>query len=171
MSVWCASTSFARRAGPTAVLTLLLTACAAHLADAQVSTGPAAGEITDITVERDCSGCRTGSLLVLRRDGTASFTVTGKARLGTEDKSSRAPIPAGEFDRLARLAVAQGFFALNDAYEDAATQDGRWVTTSITRSGQSKRVFNRGDAGPASLKAVQAAAETLRAQLVFVPDR
>lgn len=136
---------------------------------APVGAGPAPA-ITEISLERDCAGCATGSTLVLRRDGTAVYTVTGKARLGTEDQVARGRVAAKDFDRLAQLAVAQGFFALDDHYEDGQNQDGAWITTGITRGGQDKRVFRRDVAGPAALLAVEKAIEALRARIQFIPE-
>lgn len=136
---------------------------------APVGAGPPP-VITEISLERDCAGCPTGSTLVLRRDGTALYTVTGKARLGTEDKVARGKVAAEDFDRLAQLAVSQGFFALEDQYEDGQNQDGGWITTGVTRGGQDKRVFRRDVAGPAALLAVETAIEALRARIQFIPE-
>lgn len=149
-------------------LWLALCWCAAPMASAQASG--AASAITVITLERNCFGCTTGSLLVLRSDGTASYTVTGNARHGTQDKSARGSIRKQDFDALARFAASQGFFAMADSYEDPEVQDGAWTTTSIARGEQDKRVFRRNDTGPAELKAIEAAIETLRTKLSLVPD-
>lgn len=126
--------------------------------------------ITEIALERDCAGCPTGSTLVLRRDGTAVYTVTGKARLGTEDQVSRGQFAAKDFDRLARLAETQGFFTLDELYEDGQNQDGAWATTRITRDGRDKSVFRRDAAGPPALLAVEKAIDALRAGIRFVPE-
>jgi len=56
------------------------------------SPSPAASPVaavTEITYERNCFGCPTDSILVLKRDGTATYTVTGNARQGTADRTSR----------------------------------------------------------------------------------
>jgi hypothetical protein len=127
--------------------------------------------ITEIALERDCAGCSTGSSLVLRRDGTAILTLLGKARQGTEDRVSRGHIRTLDFDALARLALAQGFFALNDSYDDPEVQDGLWSTTRIVHHGVDKRVFQRDNAGPAALRTLQAAIEELRARIQFIQDR
>jgi hypothetical protein len=132
-----------------------------------VAEAPAAAAITAISLERDCPGCPTGSTLVLRRDGTAIYTLTGKARLGTADQASRGKVAAQDFDRLAQLAVSQGFFALDDQYEDDQNQDGAWTTTAVTRGGQDKRVFRRDAAGPAALLALEKAIDALRARIQF----
>jgi len=127
-------------------------------------------QITQITVERDCFGCPTGSRLVLRRDGTALLTVTGKARHRTQDSTAQAALSHADFDAIAQLALAQGFFDWRDEYADANLQDGAWTTWRITRGAQDKQVFSREGAGPQGLRALLAAAEALQARLRFVPD-
>lgn len=143
--------------------------CVAPAAGAHPPDAKAVAAITEISLERDCSGCSTGSLLVLRRDGTATLTLTGKARLGTEDKVSRGTLRAPEFDALAQLALRQDFFALNDEYQDAELQDGSWTATRVLRGGQDKRVFSREGAGPAGLRALTAAIEALKSRIAFTP--
>lgn len=140
-----------------------LVACAQNTAAA-----PTAG-ITTIALERSCFGCAASSLLVLRRDGRASFTETGNARQGTPDKTSAGTVSTDEFERLARLAVANGFFAFNDTYEDPQIRDGAWSTTTITRNGQDKKVFRREDAGPAALTALEAGIDAAKARIRFFP--
>lgn len=130
--------------------------------------GPAA-QITQITLERDCNGCASGSLLMLHRDGRAIHTDTGKARLGTEDRISTGQVSAADFEQLARVALAQGFFELDDVYEDPAIQDGRWATLIVTRRGADKRVFRRDDAGPTGLKSFEAAVEAVQSRIAFSP--
>ena len=145
--------------------------CAPPAGDASPPLNPpTASSITAIALERDCSGCPVGSVLTLGRDGTASYTLTGKARLGTEDQRFRGSIAAQDFDRLARLAVAQGFFELRDEYADPETQDGPWASLDIARGEPHKQVFRRGDAGPAALKTLEAAIEAARLRIKFAPD-
>jgi len=126
--------------------------------------------ITTISLERDCNGCPSGSLLVLRRDGTAHHTQTGKPRLGTEDKRSRGTVSPKDFEALARIVVAQGFFALEEQYADPQTQDGSWSTIGVARGASDKQVFSRDAAGPPALKTIEAAIEALRARISFVPE-
>ena len=134
------------------------------------STAAAAHDISTITLERDCNGCTTGTRLELRRDGQAVATTTGKARLGTADRVARAVLPAAEFDALAQQLLAGGFFEMAEVYEEAGLQDGSWATLTVVRAGVSRQVFRREDAGPATLKAVEAAMGALQARLAFVPD-
>lgn len=142
-----------------------LSSCAAP-----ARTANAGRDITHIVLERDCFGCATGSVLELQRDGTAQLTVTGKARHRTQDRVSRGVVPAADFDAIARLAVAQGFFAWQDEYADATLQDGAWTTLRITRAEQAKQVFSREGAGPQGLKDLQAAVLALQARIRFQPD-
>lgn len=133
-------------------------------------TATATASISAITWERDCSGCATGTRLELHRDGRAVATVTGKARLGSTDTVSRAGLPAAEFEALARQLLSNGFFEMADIYEEAGLQDGSWATLTVVRNGVARQVFRREDAGPAALKAVEAAVAALQARLAFVPD-
>jgi hypothetical protein len=151
-----------------------LSGCATSAALAQASratAAPAAANISAIRLERDCTACAAGSLLVLRRDGTASFTQTGKSRLGTEDKSARGNVTAADFDALARMLVARGFFQLQDSYADPELQDGAWSTLSAVLDGQDKRVFRREAAGPADLQAIEVAIEAVRSGIRFTAVR
>ena len=156
-----------RLGGLWACLALALGGCAAPLAIAQA---PAAG-ITGITLERDCFGCPDAFVLVLRRDGTATYTVKGNARQGTQDAVSKGSVRAEDFDKLAQLVMAQGFFTLSDSYEDPQVRDGPWATASVTRGGVAKQVFSRDEAGPSALKAVLAGIEALKARITFVQQR
>jgi hypothetical protein len=145
--------------------------CMPHVADAQSTAAANPSPITEISVERDCFGCATGSVLVLRRDGTATLTITGKARMGTENSVSTGSVRREDFDELARLALTQGFFDLNDSYEDPQMQDGAWSTTRVVRGTQDKRVFRRDDAGPPALRRLEDAIERVKARTRFVAER
>ncbi len=158
----------------------VLPACAARPADFRMTTPPTttttpaaaseAGAITAITLERDCSGCATGSRVELRRDGGAVVTVTGKARLGTQDQVSRARLTPADFDALARSVTAAGFFGMPATFEEPGLQDGAWANLGVARGAVVKQVFRRDAAGPAALKSLEAAVLALQARLVFVPD-
>ncbi len=148
---------------------LTLGACAMPVVGGQRGAAGPDSMVSEITLQRDCFGCATGSMLVLRRDGTATHTVTGKARHGTVDKTATGTVLAKDFDTLARLAVARGFLQLDDQYEDPQVQDGAWTTTSLTQGGNTKQVFSRDGAAPAALKAVEAAIEGLKARIRFAP--
>jgi hypothetical protein len=130
----------------------------------------AAGAISAITLERDCNGCRTGSRLELQRSGEAVLTLTGKARLGTQDRVSRARITPADFAALANAAVAAGFFAMAETYEAEGLQDGPWAMLGLQRGSVVKQVFRRDEAGPPALRALEAAVLQLQSRLVFVPD-
>ena len=134
------------------------------------ATSATSQDISAITLERDCSGCPTGTRLELRRGGQAVATSTGKARLRTADSVSRASLPVNEFEALVRQLMAAGFFELAEVYEEAGLQDGSWATLTVVRGGVARQVFRREDAGPASLKALETAIAALQARLVFVPD-
>lgn len=178
----CRSTHLRRCISAALFGCVMLTACAqpSALQDANrpdtarmkptPSSATALHGISTITLERDCNGCATGTRLELRRDGQAVATSTGKAKLGTADSVSRAALPAAEFDALAQQLVAGGFFEMAEVYEEAGLQDGSWATLTVVRTGVPRQVFRREDAGPAALKAVEAAIGALQARLAFVPD-
>ena len=124
--------------------------------------------IAVITLERGGFGQASSTLLTLQRDGSASYRVTGNARMGQANQAHAASLPRADFEALARLVVAQRFFALEDQYADPQIADGAWLSIGVQRQGQLKSVFSRDGAGPAALKAVEAAIEGLRQRLQFV---
>ena len=132
---------------------------------------PAMDDINEISIERDCFGCATATTLVLRRDGTATLNVTGKARHATQNSSSTGSVTRADFDALAKLAAAKGFFQMQDAYEMPDVQDGAWATTRVRGGTRDKQVLRRDAAGPEGLKQIEAAIAALQARIQFVPDR
>lgn len=131
-------------------------------------SSPTADSIAEIRQERDCSGCDSGTAVTLRRDGTATMVRTGKARFGTTDRTSTGAVSAAEFQRLAALLVAKGFFALQDEYRDPTLADGSWVTTTASGE-QAKTVVNSNAAGPANLEEIEAAIEAVGAAISWSP--
>ena len=138
-------------------------------ADSPSPGAPPAPAVTEITLERNCFGCPAGSVLVLKRDGTATYTVTGNARQGTANRTATGRIGREEFDSLARLLVARGFFAMQDEYADPQLRDGEWSSVTAVRGGVEKKVFERNGAGPAGLKAIETAIDALRSRTVLTP--
>jgi hypothetical protein len=133
------------------------------------TTGPSADAVTEIRQERDCSGCETGSVVTLRRGGAATLVQTGKARFGTTDRSFTGAVSAADFERLAALLAARGFFEMRDEYRDPDLADGAWVTTTAVADGRTKNVFDGNEAGPAPLREIEDAIEALRARIDWVP--
>jgi hypothetical protein len=151
-----------------ALLSLALaSACLAHAPAPSASALPG---ITEIALENDCFGCPTGTLLVLRREGTATLSLTGKARHGTVDRVSTGSIPRKDFEKLADLLVSKGFFALDDEYSDPRTADGEWTRIRAVRDGQTKSVTKRTHPGPPGLQAIEQALQAVRAGLTFAPS-
>jgi hypothetical protein len=144
------------------------TAFAALAACAQPA-GTVMDTISEISIERDCSGCATGSVLVLRSDGTATLNIIGKARHATADSTTTRTLRREDFEALARLAQGKGFFEMKDIYEDPELQDGAWVTTRVLRGKQDKRVIRRDAAGPEALKQLEAAITALQSRIGFTP--
>ncbi len=153
------------RFGLWACLAWALYGCMSPIAGAQAPVRIPAAMITEITLERGCFGCADGSALAFRSDGTATLVRTGNARSGTLDLRSTGTIVQADFEKLATMAWTKGFFELKDSYQDPQIQDGPWVTTGVTRGGVVKRVFRRDDAGPASLREMEAAIEALQSQV------
>jgi hypothetical protein len=147
------------------VLAVLALSCAPPMRAAQSATAPPARTITEITLERDCSGCPTGSTIVLRRNGTATHSLTGKARHGTTDRSAEGEVPSRDFDELARLLVSANFFELNDEYDDPTLVDGEWAIMTAIRDGERKTVLNRNHAGPETLATLERAIDALRVRI------
>lgn len=139
-------------------------------ATSQVAPAPGAAATTEIRLERNCFGCPTGSVLVLRRDGTATLTTTGSKRAGTSNRTSRGRVSGTDFDQLARELTAQQFFELDDEYADPTLQDGQWSAISATRGGQEKSVHRRNGAGPRALDLIERAIDMVRARIAWQPD-
>jgi hypothetical protein len=135
---------------------------------AQRPAGPSdktVAAITEISVERNCFGCPTGSLLVLRRDGTATYTVTGDERHGTTNQVTQGKVARKDFDRLARLATTNGFFKLAEEYGDPEQRDGPWTALTVVRGRESKKVTSREQAGPKCLQEMIKAVDEIGASI------
>ncbi len=151
---------------PAAVLGPLV---ALILATCDSVTAPRADSVTEIALERDCSGCETGTTMTFRQDGTAALKTTGKARFGTSDRSFTGSVARADFDRLASLLISRGFFDLRDEYRDPSLADGAWITTSAVRDGRTKKVLDSNEAGPPDLKAIEEGIEAVRASIRWAP--
>jgi len=152
---------------PAAVLGCLVLVAMPVIACASPAS-PTADSLSEIRQERDCSGCDSGTVVTLRRDGTATMVRTGKSRFGTTDRTSTGTVSAADFQRLAALVVSKGFFALQDEYRDPTLADGSWVTTTAAGE-QTKAVLNSNSAGPANLEEIEAAIEAARAAISWSP--
>jgi hypothetical protein len=148
------------------LLTLALGAAA--LAVAHAHEPPDGAAISLISMEKDCLGCSSGWRLLLRRDGFASLTQTGKARHGTQEQTSVGTVGADAFEALARLTLTQGLFEMQDSYDDPQTRDGAWTLIRVERSdGSAKQVFRREAEGPAALGAIEAALQDVGSGITF----
>jgi len=149
---------------------LWLALATARALDSASPAAVPAHAITEIALERNCFGCPNGSLLVLQRNGTATSTVIGSARLGTVNRVSTGRVRREDFDALAQLLVSRGFFALEDEYADPRLRDGEWTSIRAVRDGREKKVFDRAHAGPARLQAIEAAIDAVKAGLGLTPS-
>ena len=130
---------------------------------------PTAEAIAEIRQERECSGCDTGSAVTLKKDGTATFVRTGKSRFGTTDQAFTGTVAAADFQRLAALIVAKGFFEMQDEYRDPNLADGGFVTTTAQAEARTKTVVDSNGAGPAALREIEDAIEAVRASISWTP--
>lgn len=135
------------------------------LVGAQPAATLSMNPITEISIERDCFGCASGWVLVLRRDGKAQRTLRGKARHRTQDIVMQGRVPLPDFESLARLIEAQNFFALVDEYQVPGLQDGPWTVVRVARGNLDKQVFRRDEAGPDALKQIEAAIDAVAARV------
>ncbi len=141
--------------------------CAGPLVGAPTAVSASMLPISQISIERDCFGCASGALLVLRADGTAQRMQRGKARHGTQDLATAGRVRAEDFAALARLVDAQQFFTLADEYQDPDLRDGPWTIVSVVRGAQEKRVFRRDEAGPVALKLLELRIDEVAAKITF----
>jgi hypothetical protein len=115
------------------------------------TSSPAQHGITEIIIDRSCFGCATGSVVTLRSDGTVTRTKSGSERHGTSDVVSQSTMSVDGFNRLAQRFASSDFFELEEEYSDPELADGTWVAVSVRRSGGTKKVIARNDAGPSQL--------------------
>ncbi|MCV2351250.1 hypothetical protein [Paucibacter sp. Y2R2-4] len=135
------------------------------LAQNQVGAGELAPQFSSITLEKDCFGCAGGVKLVLLREGSATRTALGQARLGTIDQQRTSPLSSTDFDALLRVILEQDFLSLQSIYEEPDLRDGDWINITLAGPGVEKTVFQRAQAGPPALQAIAAAIAHLEAQL------
>jgi len=163
----------ARRMAAGTALVILL-ACAMDrppaAATAPPQPGGGAAAITEISFERQCFGCEGAYAATLRADGTATRVFHGNARAGIAPRTLKGRLERTEFERLGALLLAEDFFGLKDAYRDAETEDGEWVTTGAVRSSGRKAVVDSNRAGPANLNRNERAVEAVVESIVWMPD-
>ena len=92
--------SLPRRAWATCLL-VGLWGCAGPLVGASTAVSASMLPISQISIERDCFGCASATLLVMRADGTAQRLQRGNARHGTQDLVTAGRVRAEDFVALA----------------------------------------------------------------------
>ena len=162
-----------RRQGPAARLACLAGALLSGglAANGQSTPGapaPSPPAVSEISLERLCFGCENAFRLVLRRDGSASRTRLGNARLGVPESHFKGVVPEAEFVRLERLLHEEGFFQMPDGFRDPSLQDGETHSVTAVRGDQVKRVVNANRAGPPALERVQAAIEQIASRISWL---
>jgi len=151
MSVWLGSLAVAL-------------ACTAPTARPLAHTGwtiQSAETITSVSLERRCFGCEDTFKVTVNRDGTATRTIFGYERFGTDDRHATAEVSHKAFEALAQTVVSAGFFGLDDEYRDPQITDGAFLITTVTTATGSKVVVNSNRAGPDELQRLQAAIRAL----------
>lgn len=123
--------------------------------------------ITEVSLERGCFGCPASTKLVLRADGTATFTVTGNEPHGTLTIVSKGTVPARDFDGLAKLMTGKGFFSMPDDQSDPQARDGKWTLIAAVRDGVEKKVWNKNDMEPPAFVDVESAIDEVRRSIRF----
>lgn len=137
----------------------------------QPATPAPADDVTAITLERGCFGCAGTTLLVLQRDGLATFTTAGSARHGTVGHRQAGHLQPADFQALVRQARAQGIFDLPDRIDDAQQRDGAWRIVRLIQPGRDKEVFWREGVEAPGLAAFTTAIEAVRHRIDFGPSR
>ncbi len=128
-------------------------------------------EISEITFERQCTGCEGSFAATLRSDGSATRMFHGNARMGIAPRSLKGRVGKSDFDRLVGQLEAEGFFKLEEAYRNPRLQDGEWVQISAVRGGKPKSVLDANQAGPLNLRRIEEAVEALLARIVWVAEQ
>lgn len=134
------------------------------------SRNNSAATIAEISLNRICFGCPHSTLLTLRRNGEATLIMTGNARSGTTDQTSRGKVSAKDFDEVVRALVANRFFELDAEYNDPQLQDGASSAITATRGGVQKTVNRRNGVGPSGLDAIEHAIDAVRERIVWTTD-
>src|SRR4051812_43328614 len=107
--------------------TILVTALCVAAISETTPQHPSTRTITEVRMERGCFGCPTGSLLIVRNDGSLTYTVTGNARSGTSNQTSTGHVSKKTFARIARRIDGGKFYHLKSEYVDPQQQDGPWL--------------------------------------------
>jgi hypothetical protein len=121
---------------------------------------PSAAPIEEIEIERRCVGCDNQYKLTFRRDGKATLMIVG-ATVENTNHTCTGRVRPDAFAELAAVISRQGFWGLNDVYDDPGLRDGGQVATSAVVDGRRKQVSNRNWAGPANLKMIENAIDAL----------
>ena len=114
------------------------------ISEIAIERGPCMGPSPAYIYKADSNG-------VVRYHGEANVTPLG-------DRTGR--VPPHEFNRLAQFIRSAKYMGLANNYAEAATCQGT-VYTRVNLNGQTKLIRNYGDAGPASLWAVEQLIDSL----------
>lgn len=157
--------SLPRRVAVLCGLSIGIAGCMPPTVGAQPARVPSMNLITEISLERDCFGCASGWVLVLRRDGTAQRTLRGNSRRGTVDQVSTGTLRLSDFQALADVVEARRFFALADEFRDPEIQDGPWTQLRVVRGAQAKQVFRQDGIEHAGLMQIEARIDAVAVRL------
>lgn len=120
-----------------------------------------------ITLERTrCYGPCPAYRLTLRNDGTAAYTgIAEVERLGTY----KGTFKRRDFARLSKLLLSLKYFEMKDQYSIPVTDQPR-VITSFSVGKKRKMVENYGDSGPAGLRRIETAIDSMAKRVKWEPD-
>jgi hypothetical protein len=152
---------------PVALVILSALSCTIRAGTTGQRVPTSAEAITEIALERRCFGCDRELAITIRRDGTATRTTFGNARMGVAERQAHGEVPGGAFDELSRLVVAEGFATLNEEYRDPSIADGEWAVTAVTSGGVRKSVLDKHEKAPPALVRIQARIEALGKTIVW----
>lgn len=127
-------------------------------------------DVSEISFERQCTGCESPFTATLRSDGVATRVFLGNARMGVAPRSFTGRVSRADFDRLVALLSSEGFFKLEEAYRNPRLQDGEWVKTSAVRGGKPKSVLDSNKAGPPNLRRIEEAMEAALGRVAWVAE-
>ena len=150
------------------LVSIILSTCVVVLSG--VSTFSAsldASQISAITLERTrCLGPCPAYQVILRRDGTATYIGNAHVeRLGEHQGKLHPSL----FIQLARLLLAEEFFALQDSYVEPVTDSPSAVIT-VHWGGQRKRVSRYANSGPIQLWGLEMAIDAVVTRMVWEDD-
>jgi len=128
---------------------------------------PSKDSVTEIALERTpCKGTCPVDRVILRSDGTASYTATHHVKLRGVYTGN---VGQSEFEAIAKLVGDKGFFSLEGRYAAKVTCMPTVITT-VKRGGDTKAVSNYGYAAPKELQDIEKRIIEMIGKVEWKPD-